>query len=153
VAARGARAAASDASHWVAHCRWAGRFRPSHGGVPQGLERSRLCRGPKRRNRISLGEQPRPEATRISLLINPNNPITVDAVTKDVSAAAAAIGRQIEVITAGSHREIDTAFAALVQKRADALLVMPDPLFMTRRVQLATLAARHTVPAIYLSVA
>jgi ABC-type uncharacterized transport system substrate-binding protein len=99
--------------------------------------------------RLGLLHELRPEAARISLLINPNNPITVDAVTKDVSAAAAAIGRQIEVITAGSHRDIDTAFAALVQKRADALLVMPDPLFMTRRVQLATLAARHMVPAIY----
>ena len=81
--------------------------------------------------RLGLLHELRPEATCISLLINPNNPITVDAVTKDVSAAAAAIGRQIEVITAGSHRDIDTAFAALVQKRADALLVMPDPLFMT----------------------
>jgi hypothetical protein len=36
-----------------------------------------------------------------------------------------------------------------VEKRADALLVMADPLFLSRRVQLATLAARHMVPAIY----
>jgi putative tryptophan/tyrosine transport system substrate-binding protein len=70
-------------------------------------------------------------------------------VTKDATTAAAVIGRQIEVITAGSHREIDTAFATVVQKRADALLVMADTLFMTRRVQLATLATRHMLPAIY----
>jgi ABC-type amino acid transport substrate-binding protein len=43
---------------------------------------------------------------------------------KDVTAAAATIGRQVEVITAGSYRDIDTAFAALVQKRADALLAL-----------------------------
>ena len=69
--------------------------------------------------------------------------------SKDAQAAAAAIGRQIEVLTASTNREIDAAFASLAQKRADALLVGPDPFFNNRRVQLATLAARHAVPAIY----
>ena len=66
-----------------------------------------------------------------------------------MQAAAAAIGRQIEVVNAGTDREIDAAFATLVQKRADALLVSSDALFVTRRVQLVALAARHAVPAIY----
>ena len=66
-----------------------------------------------------------------------------------MTAAAAIVGRQIEVITAGSYRDIDTAFAGLVQKQADALLIAADALFMTRRVQLTTLAARHTLPAVY----
>ena len=99
--------------------------------------------------RLGLLHELRPGAARVALLVNPNNPIAAEAVIKDVTAAAAAIGRQIEVLTAGSYRDIDTAFTSLVQKRADALLIMADPMFMTRRVQLATLAARHMVPAIY----
>jgi putative tryptophan/tyrosine transport system substrate-binding protein len=99
--------------------------------------------------RLGLLYELRPGAERFCLLVNPNNPVAAEAVTKDATTAAAVIGRQIEVITAGSHRDIDTAFATVVQKRADALLVMADTLFMTRRVQLATLATRHMLPAIY----
>ena len=66
-----------------------------------------------------------------------------------MQTAASAVGRQIEVVTARTNGDIDTAFATLVKKRADALLVGPDPLFFTRRVQLITLAVRHTLPALY----
>jgi putative ABC transport system substrate-binding protein len=55
----------------------------------------------------------------------------------------------LEVFKASSGREIEGAFAMLVQNRADALLVAPDPFLLERRVQLATLAARHLLPAIY----
>jgi putative tryptophan/tyrosine transport system substrate-binding protein len=99
--------------------------------------------------RLGLLHELRPEAARFALLVNPNNPVSAETMIKDVTAAAATIGRQIEIITAGSYREIDTAFATLVQKRAEGLLVMPDPMFLTRRVQLATLATRHALPAIY----
>jgi putative ABC transport system substrate-binding protein len=67
----------------------------------------------------------------------------------EVKSAAAAIGRQIDVLSATTNLEIDTAFASLAQKRADALLVAPQILFSTRRVQLITLAARHAVPTMY----
>src|SRR5262249_57174538 len=50
---------------------------------------------------------------------------------------------------ASTNREIDAAFASFVQKRAEALLIGPDVFFTNRRVQLATLAVRHGVPAIY----
>jgi putative ABC transport system substrate-binding protein len=60
------------------------------------------------------------------------------------------IGKQIEVIEAPTGRDIDTAFARLAQKPIDALVVGPGPLFNDRRIQLATLAAYHRVPAIYL---
>jgi putative ABC transport system substrate-binding protein len=70
---------------------------------------------------------------------------------KDVKAAASAIGRQIEVLTATTSREIDTAFASLVPKRVDALVLTPGSLFNNRRVQLATLAVRYAVPTIYSS--
>jgi ABC-type uncharacterized transport system substrate-binding protein len=82
------------------------------------------------------------------VLVNPNIP-AAEPFIKDVQAAAATIGRQIEVFTASTNRDIDAAFASLVQKRADALLVSPAILFSDRRVQLVTLAAHHRVPAIY----
>jgi putative ABC transport system substrate-binding protein len=66
-----------------------------------------------------------------------------------VQAAARTLRRQIEVLTASTNREIDMAFASLVQKRADSLLVKPNTLFGSRRVQLVTLAARDRISAIY----
>jgi putative ABC transport system substrate-binding protein len=98
--------------------------------------------------RFGLLQELVPRAARFAVLVNPNNPLTKAYVT-DVRAAAAAIGRQIEVLTANISHDIDAAFATLVKNRADALLVGLDPLFVSRRVQLATLAARHAVPAIY----
>ena len=69
--------------------------------------------------------------------------------TTDAQAAALTIGRQIDVFTVGTHDEIDVAFASIVQKRTDALLIGTGPLFNTRRAQLATLTARHALPAIH----
>ena len=52
-------------------------------------------------------------------------------------------------LNASTSREIEAAFATLVRDRADALFVAPDSFFVSRRVQLATLATRHGVPAVY----
>src|SRR5262245_47660825 len=65
------------------------------------------------------------------------------------SAAAARLGWHIEVVAAANSHEIDDAFATLAQERIDALLVGPDSLVTTRRVQLAVLAAHHRLPTIY----
>ena len=65
--------------------------------------------------------------------------------------AARAIGLQIQVLNASSSREIDAAFATFVRERPDALFVGADTFFNSRRVQLATLAARHAIPATYAS--
>jgi ABC-type uncharacterized transport system substrate-binding protein len=90
-----------------------------------------------------------PGAARFAVLVNPNNPFIAEATITDVRAAAMPIGRQIEVLTASTNRDIDTAFAILVQKQIDALLINNDPLFNSRRVQLVTLATHHRVPANY----
>jgi putative ABC transport system substrate-binding protein len=89
-----------------------------------------------------------PRARRFALLIDPNSP-TARFLTPNVHAAAMAIGAQIEVLAAVTDRDIDTAFATLVEKQADALIVTPDRLFSARRPELLTLAARHALPAIY----
>jgi putative tryptophan/tyrosine transport system substrate-binding protein len=67
----------------------------------------------------------------------------------DVQAAASTIGRQIEVLSAGTNRDIDTVFASLAQKRLAALLLNPMPLFYDRRIQILTQAARYAMPTIY----
>jgi putative ABC transport system substrate-binding protein len=89
-----------------------------------------------------------PAASRIGLLVNPNVSGTERA-TKDVSAAALTFGLQIDVVQASDSREIESAFEELVRNRAGALLVGPDAFFVSRRLQLAILAARHAIPAVY----
>jgi putative tryptophan/tyrosine transport system substrate-binding protein len=99
--------------------------------------------------RLQLSHELIPAAARFAVLINPTTPLVAEPVTKDLQAAASAIGRPIEILSAGTNRDIDAAFANLVQKRVDALLVGPDLFFSTRRAQILTLAARHAVPTIY----
>ena len=53
------------------------------------------------------------------------------------------------VVQASDNREIDVAFGTLIRNKADALVVGTDPFFYMRRVQLATLAARHALPSVY----
>ena len=99
--------------------------------------------------RLGILQELVPSATHIALLVNRTNPVSTESVIKDVERAASATARQIEVFDASTSREIEMAFAALVQKRAEALVVGADPLFIERRVQLATLATRHLLPTIY----
>jgi putative ABC transport system substrate-binding protein len=87
-------------------------------------------------------------AMRIGVLVDPGTASTQSFVS-DVQAAALSIGKQIEVLEAPTGRDIDAAFASHTRKQIDALLVGPSPLLNNHRVQLATLAAYHRVPAIY----
>ena len=88
-----------------------------------------------------------PAASRFAVLVNPAN-LSNELVTRDVQTGAAALGLQIEVLSASTNRDITTAFTTLLQKRAGGLLVSPDPLFVSRHTQFVTLAARHAVPTI-----
>jgi putative tryptophan/tyrosine transport system substrate-binding protein len=98
--------------------------------------------------RLGLLHELMPGAARFAVLVNPNGPYTGSMVT-ELRGAAEAIGRQLDVLAASTDRDIVPVFARLDEKRADALLISPDPLFINRLVQLATLAARHAVPAIF----
>ncbi len=97
---------------------------------------------------LGLLHELQPGAVRVGVLVDPNFAPTQSFVS-DVQAAALSIGKQIEVLEAPTGRDIDTAFARLAQKPIDALLVGPGPSLINRRVQLATLATYHRVPAIY----
>ena len=85
---------------------------------------------------------------RFAFLVNPSNPQSRSLVT-DVQATASAMGQQLEILSATTNRDIRPAFDVAVRKRTDALLIQADPLFANRPVQLATLAARHAMPAIF----
>jgi putative ABC transport system substrate-binding protein len=104
--------------------------------------------GPKQ---LGLLRELVPAAARIGLLINPSN-INAEDLTNDLTAAGTAMGVQIEVVQASNILEIDAAFASLVRKRAEALVAGTDSFFFNRRLQLATLATRHAIPAIYPSI-
>ena len=99
--------------------------------------------------RLGLLHELLPKAARIGVLVNPTNVETTEKALKDVNAAANALGLQIQILNASDGDEIDAAFTTLVSDRADALFVGPDAFFASRRVQIAILAARHMVPAIY----
>jgi ABC-type uncharacterized transport system substrate-binding protein len=99
--------------------------------------------------RLGLLHELLPSAARFAVLVNPAVARTAASVAAYAQAAASTIGRQIEVFTASTNGEIEVAFASMVQKRADALLIGTNAFFRNRRVQLATLAARHALPAIY----
>ena len=99
--------------------------------------------------RLELLHELVPTATIVALLVNPSNTALAETTTIQLEAAARTLGLQFHVLHASSDRELDTAFAALVQLRAGALVIGADPLFNSRSEQLAELTIRHRVPAIY----
>jgi putative tryptophan/tyrosine transport system substrate-binding protein len=89
-----------------------------------------------------------PSSHTIAMLINPDNP-DAEIETGDALAAMRALGRQGFIIRATSESEIETAFAAIMQKHASALFVGADSFFNSRRDRIVSLAARSRIPAIY----
>jgi ABC-type uncharacterized transport system substrate-binding protein len=88
-------------------------------------------------------------AARIAVLVNPAHASITEATLRDVEAAAGAMGLRVQVLNASTGREIAAAFATLARDRPDALLLGSGPFINARRVQLALLAGRHGIPAIY----
>jgi putative ABC transport system substrate-binding protein len=98
--------------------------------------------------RLGLLRELVPAASIFALLVNPTNPNN-EIVSKDLQAAAQTLDLQIRVLRASTEREIDDAFAALVQQQVGALVVGPDAFFDGQRNQIMALAARHAIPAVY----
>jgi len=97
---------------------------------------------------VELLQELVPKAPLLAALFNPNNP-NAERGAKDVQGAAGTIGQKVVVFHASSEREIDTAFASLIQQQAGGILIYPDGFFTGRRDQLVELAARYKIPAIY----
>jgi putative ABC transport system substrate-binding protein len=98
--------------------------------------------------RLGLLREVAPAATRFVALVNPNAAFA-DTVVRDLQTSAQSLGLPVEVLRAGTVREIDAAFVDLVQRPSSALLISPDEFFSSRRAQIVTLAARHALPTIY----
>jgi putative ABC transport system substrate-binding protein len=92
-----------------------------------------------------------PGAARIAVLINPADAERAQATAREAEAAARTLRLQIQFFKAATRQEINAAFASLVHERSDALFVAADPFFTTRRVQLANLAARYSIPTLTVS--
>jgi len=98
--------------------------------------------------RLGMLREAAPSANRFVVLVNPNTAFT-DAVVKELQTSASEFGLPLEILRASTGREIDAAFANLVEKPGGALLVGPDAVFVSRRAQIVTLAARHALLTIY----
>ena len=89
-----------------------------------------------------------PNISRVAVLQNPSNdshPHTL----RQAEGAARGLGVQLQIVQARTPPEIDAAFAAMRSQRAGGILVLRDPLFLTQRTQIAALAAKTRLPAVY----
>jgi putative ABC transport system substrate-binding protein len=98
--------------------------------------------------RLGLLRELSPASATLALILNPQN-VDAPKQAEEVGAAAASMGKRLQLFNAGNEREIDAAFANVAHARVDALLVGADPLFMSRRQQIVALAAQYGIPAIY----
>ena len=89
-----------------------------------------------------------PSASTVGFLVNPHNP-NGEPATVDAQDAAKKLGKRLITIKAATENDLDVAFTDLVQKKAEALMVAPDPFFLARREQIVALAGRYAIPAIY----
>jgi putative tryptophan/tyrosine transport system substrate-binding protein len=98
--------------------------------------------------RLELLRELLPKATTIGWLVNPDSPPAA-AEVGDVEAMAANLGLHALILEVRSERDVDNAFATLVEQRAEAVIVIPDAFVLARRHQLAELSARHGLATIY----
>jgi putative ABC transport system substrate-binding protein len=99
--------------------------------------------------RLQLLHELVPTASAMALLVNPAHPTLAETNTKELQAAARALGLELHVLNASTERDFDEVFTKLIQLRAGGLVIGPDTFFTSRREQLASLTVRHAVPTIY----
>lgn len=98
--------------------------------------------------RLELLKEAVPKASRVALLWNPLPP-GADTYRKVVEAAARRMGMSLQSLEVRGRNEFEGAFAAMARERAEAVVVLPDPLFFTARALVAPLAAKHRLPAVF----
>ena len=121
----------------------AGLARP--GGNVTGVTSLNTELAPKR---LELLRELIPTANIIALLVNPTSPFITENISKELQSVARTLGLQLHILKASTERDFDTAFATFAQLRADALVIAPDAMFISRSEQLGALTLRHGVPAI-----
>jgi putative ABC transport system substrate-binding protein len=96
--------------------------------------------------RLELMREMVPAMTRVAVFVNPANPARAEFQRSETESAGRTMGLRTQIFNAGTGREINAVFATLARERPDALFVSPDPFYIVRCVQIATLAARHAIP-------
>jgi putative ABC transport system substrate-binding protein len=99
--------------------------------------------------RLELLHELVPTASVMALLVKPADPTLAETQSREVLSAAHTLGLELHVLNASTERDFDAVFAKLIQLRAGGLVISSDPFFNSRSKQLAALAVRHAVPAIY----
>jgi putative ABC transport system substrate-binding protein len=99
--------------------------------------------------RLELLHEVLPTARVIGLLIDPTDPALADSQTKDFLAAAQTLGVELHVLNASAGGDFDAVFTNLIQLGAGGLVISTGPFFKGHSEQLAALAVRHAVPAVY----
>ena len=98
--------------------------------------------------RLELLRELVPAARRVAVLVNPAD-ANAGTVLRDVDTATRAMGLQVQTLDVSTGPDIDAAFATFAHDRPDAVFISGGPLFVSRRIQLVLLAARHALPASY----
>ena len=116
----------------------------SPGGNVTGVSWFDAALGPKQ---LQLLSELLSNVTVVALMVNLQSPEVANQ-RETAQQAAQALGWQLHVIAASSVSEIDAAFPAAKQQRANALIIGSDPFLHSRRKQIVTLAAQHAIPTI-----
>jgi ABC-type uncharacterized transport system substrate-binding protein len=117
------------------------------GGNATGISLVQVALAPKR---LEVLRELVPGSKTIGLLSNPANP-NVETVVSDLHTVASALGLQVVVGYASSDSDIDAAFESFARDRVQALLVDSDAVFFSRLQHINMAAARHAIPAMYVS--
>ena len=116
------------------------------GGNVTGVVTLNIDTGQKR---LELLHELLPAATTIGLLLNPTNAVFTEIQSKDLQAAARNLGLQLRIVHASTEHDFDPAFATLSQGQAGGLVIGTDGFLVSQSAQLAALAVRHALPAIF----
>jgi len=116
------------------------------GGNITGVTQSNIEVAPKR---LELLHELVPKANAMALLVNPANAVLAETQSKDLLSAASALGLDLHFLNASSERHFDDVFTNVIKLRVGGLVISTDPLFTSWTKHLATLAARHGVPAAF----
>jgi putative ABC transport system substrate-binding protein len=115
------------------------------GGNLTGVTNLNVEIGPKR---LELMHALLPAATVFTALVDPTGRILAEDFTREMQAAARALGLQLHMLDASTERDFDSVFTTSIQLHAGAIIVGPSPLFAARSAQFGALAARYKVPTI-----
>lgn len=98
--------------------------------------------------RLELLKEAVPNLKHVAILTNPASPYT-DPFLQESEAAAHALGIEVRVLGAREPHDLERAFEAIVNERAEALMVLSDPMFISHRRRIVELAVKNRLPSVF----